>query len=135
LDQVLSRITALAPMVARLASDIEQGRRLPAELVSALRSARIYGMLVPRRYGGLELDPSSAFRAVTALARLDGSVGWNAILAAALPGSAPDAPPGRYVAIDFRLRDDRRRISGGAHYATLCNIRDPLQYSSTEVSK
>jgi indole-3-acetate monooxygenase len=80
LDQVLSRIAALAPMVARLAPDIEQSRRLPAELVSALKSARIYGMLVPRRYGGLELDAPSAFRAVSALARLDGSVGWNAMI-------------------------------------------------------
>ena len=80
LDQVLSRITALAPMVARHARDLEQGRRLPAELVSALKSARIYGMLVPRRYGGLELDAPSAFRAVSALARLDGSVGWNAMI-------------------------------------------------------
>jgi alkylation response protein AidB-like acyl-CoA dehydrogenase len=80
LDQVLSRITALAPIVARLAPDIEQGRRLPAELVSALKSARIYGMLVPQRYGGLELDPLSSFQAVAALARLDGSVGWNAMI-------------------------------------------------------
>ena len=80
LDQVLLRIAALAPMVARLAPDIEQGRRLPAELVSALKSARIYGMLVPRRYGGLELDAPSSFRAVAALARLDGSVGWNAMI-------------------------------------------------------
>jgi hypothetical protein len=80
LDQVLLRIAALAPMVARLAPDIEQGRRLPAELVSALKSARIYGMLVPRRYGGLELDAPSAFRAVAAVARLDGSVGWNAMI-------------------------------------------------------
>jgi alkylation response protein AidB-like acyl-CoA dehydrogenase len=80
LDQVLSRITALAPMVERLAPEIEQARRLPTELVSALKSARIYSMLVPRRYGGLELDPLSAFRAVAALARLDGSVGWNAMI-------------------------------------------------------
>jgi alkylation response protein AidB-like acyl-CoA dehydrogenase len=79
-DQVLSRIAALAPMVARHASNIEQGRRLPAELVSALKSARIYGMLVPRRYGGLELDPQSSFQVVAALARLDGSVGWNAMI-------------------------------------------------------
>lgn len=78
--QVLSRITALAPMIARLAPDIEQGRRLPAELVAALKSARIYGMLVPLRYGGLELDAPSAFRAISALARLDGSVGWNAMI-------------------------------------------------------
>ena len=80
LDQVLSRIAALAPTVARLASDIEQGRRLPAELVSAQKSARIYGMLVPQRYGGLGLDAPSALRAVAALARLDGSVGWNAMI-------------------------------------------------------
>jgi alkylation response protein AidB-like acyl-CoA dehydrogenase len=80
LDQVLSHIAALAPMIERLAPDIEQGRRLPEELVSALKSARIYGMLVPQRYGGLELDPRSSFRAVMALARLDGSVGWNAMI-------------------------------------------------------
>ena len=79
-DQVLSRIAALAPVVARHARDIEQGRRLPGELVSALKSARIYGMLVPQRYGGLELHASSAFRAVAALAKLDGSVGWNAMI-------------------------------------------------------
>ena len=75
IGQVLSRIGALAPMVTRLTPDIEQGRRLPAELVSALKSARIYGMLVPRRYGGLELDALSASRAIAALAKLDRSVG------------------------------------------------------------
>jgi indole-3-acetate monooxygenase len=80
LDLVLSRIAALAPMIARLAPDIEQDRRLPAELVSALKSARIYSMLVPRRYGGLELDAPSASRAIAALAKLDGSVGWNAMI-------------------------------------------------------
>jgi alkylation response protein AidB-like acyl-CoA dehydrogenase len=80
LDQVLSRIATLAPMVARLAPDIEQNRRLPVELVSALKSARIYSMLVPRRFGGLELDPGSALRAIAALAKLDGSVGWNAMI-------------------------------------------------------
>ena len=80
LDRVLSRIAALAPVVTRHAPDIEQDRRLPAEIVSAFKSARIYSMLVPRRYGGLELDAPSAFRAVAALARLDGSVGWNAMI-------------------------------------------------------
>src|SRR5215813_14177277 len=80
LDQLLSRVTALAPVVARQARDIEQGRRLPEELVSALKSARIYSMLVPRRYGGLELDALSAFRAISGLAKLDGSVGWNAMI-------------------------------------------------------
>jgi indole-3-acetate monooxygenase len=80
LDQVLSRIAALAPVVAQCARDMEQDRRLPAELAAALKSARIYSMLVPRRYGGLELDALSAFRAIAALAKLDGSVGWNAMI-------------------------------------------------------
>ena len=80
LDQVLSRISALAPVVAQHAREMEQDRRLPKELVSALKSARIYSMLVPRRYGGLELDAPSALRAISALAKLDGSVGWNAMI-------------------------------------------------------
>ena len=80
LDQVLSRISALAPVVAQYARDMEQDRRLPKELVSALKSARIYSMLVPRRYGGLELDAPGALRAISALAKLDGSVGWNAMI-------------------------------------------------------
>jgi indole-3-acetate monooxygenase len=69
LAQVLSRIAALA----RLAPDVEQGRRLPAELVSALKSARIYGMLVPPRYGGLELDAHSGVRVAEGCFELAGS--------------------------------------------------------------
>ena len=66
LDQVLSRISALAPVVAQYVRDMEQDRRLPKELVSALKSARIYSMLVPRRYGGgLEFHAPSAFRAIS----------------------------------------------------------------------
>jgi indole-3-acetate monooxygenase len=78
-NQMLSRIVALSPVVERHTGDMEQARRLPAELVSALRSARIFSMFVPRRYGGLELDAPSALRVVAALAKLDGSVGWNAM--------------------------------------------------------
>ena len=75
------RLTATLPQKgARHVREMEQDRRLPAELVTALKSARIYGMLVPRRYGGLGLDPPRAFRAVSALAKLDGSVGWNAMI-------------------------------------------------------
>jgi indole-3-acetate monooxygenase len=80
LDQILSRISALAPVVAQYARDMEQDRQLPKEVVSALKSARIYTMLVPRRYGGLELDAPSALRAISALAKLDGSVGWNVMI-------------------------------------------------------
>ncbi|MGA8760162.1 MAG: hypothetical protein WB611_28350 [Stellaceae bacterium] len=62
LDHLLSRITALAPMVARLARDIEQDRRLPAELVSALKSARIYGMLDPGVTAASNLTRQAPFK-------------------------------------------------------------------------
>lgn len=79
-DDVLASIAALAPLVAQCGAEIERKRRLPADLVGALKAARIYGLLVPRRFGGLGLDAPSALRAVSALARLDGSVGWNAMI-------------------------------------------------------
>jgi alkylation response protein AidB-like acyl-CoA dehydrogenase len=79
-DSVLSRIDAVAPLVARHVRDIEQDRRLPADIVSGLKSARIYSMLVPRRHGGLALDAPNALRVVSALARLDGSLGWNVMI-------------------------------------------------------
>ena len=75
LDQVLASVAELAPLIAQCGPEIEHKRRLPADLVGALKSARIYGMLVPRRYGGLGLDAPGALRAVSALAGLDGSVG------------------------------------------------------------
>jgi len=80
LNRLLSSIADLEPMIAALVPEIEQGRRLPAKLVCALKSARIYSMQVPRAYGGLGLAAPSAFQAVSALARLDGSVGWNAMI-------------------------------------------------------
>ena len=80
LVQVLASIAELAPLVAQRGLQIERERRLPADLVDALRSARIYGMLVPQRYGGLAFDVPDALQVVSALARLDGSVGWNAMI-------------------------------------------------------
>ena len=80
LDDVLASIAALAPLIVQRGLEIERERRLPAEIVSALKAARVYGLLVPKRYGGLGLDVPGALRVVSALAKLDGSVGWNAAI-------------------------------------------------------
>jgi len=40
-------------------------------------------MAVPRAYGGLELDPMTQVRVVEELSRLDGSVGWCAMISSA----------------------------------------------------
>jgi indole-3-acetate monooxygenase len=76
-DQMLSRIAALAPLIVAHIPETEHERRLSKDIVDALRSAGVYSMLIPRRYGGVGLDGPGALRVVSALAKCDGSVGWN----------------------------------------------------------
>ena len=69
-----------------LAPQIRAGRRdrastpSPASIVEALKGAGIFGMAMPRAWGGPELDPLTQFRVLEALAMADGSVGWCAMI-------------------------------------------------------
>jgi alkylation response protein AidB-like acyl-CoA dehydrogenase len=74
--ELLARAHALAPTIAALADEIEQQRRLPPALVSALYDAGLFTMLVPASLGGSELDLPSYVRVIEELARADGSVAW-----------------------------------------------------------
>jgi alkylation response protein AidB-like acyl-CoA dehydrogenase len=40
----------------------------------------VFGMAMPRAWGGPELDPLTQFRVIEALAMADGSVGWCAMI-------------------------------------------------------
>jgi alkylation response protein AidB-like acyl-CoA dehydrogenase len=79
-DQMLADIRELAPDVTAHAAEIEAGRRIPLELVQALRSVGVFRMLVPQSHGGLELDLPSALDVIAALGRIDGSLGWTAMI-------------------------------------------------------
>jgi alkylation response protein AidB-like acyl-CoA dehydrogenase len=48
--------------------------------VDALKKAGIFGMTMPRAWGGPELDPLTQFRVLEALALADGSVSWCAMI-------------------------------------------------------
>lgn len=78
---MLLAIRELAPVIAARAAEIEAARRLPPDLVDRLKSIGIFRMFVPRSHGGLELDLPAGLEVMKALARLDGSVGWIAIVA------------------------------------------------------
>lgn len=67
---------ALAPLIATAAPRIEANRELPADLVDALHEARLYRMLVPRRYGGEELSPVDYVQAIEEIAKADASTAW-----------------------------------------------------------
>jgi alkylation response protein AidB-like acyl-CoA dehydrogenase len=45
-----------------------------------MKEAGIFGMVMPRAWGGPELDPMTQFRVIEALAIEDGSVGWCAMI-------------------------------------------------------
>src|SRR5918995_7434868 len=73
-------VRELAPVIETRAEGIEEGRRLPTDLVDALTDAGCFRMLVPRSHGGAELDLPAQMRVIEELARADGSVGWTVMI-------------------------------------------------------
>ena len=78
--RLLADIRELAPGITSRAAEIEAGRRMPLDLVEALRSIGVFRMFVPQSHGGLELDLPAALEIIGALSRVDGSVGWTAMI-------------------------------------------------------
>jgi indole-3-acetate monooxygenase len=77
---ILHAAIAMAPKIQAAAAEIETERRLPQPIVKALMNAGVFGMAMPRAWGGPELDPLTQFRVIEALAMADGSVGWCAMI-------------------------------------------------------
>jgi alkylation response protein AidB-like acyl-CoA dehydrogenase len=88
-QRLLADIRKLAPHITSRAAEIEAAHRTPIELVEALRSTGVFRMFVPQSHGGLELDLPAALEVIGALGRIDGSVGWTAMIGA---GSAIFVP-------------------------------------------
>lgn len=77
---VLDAIEALAPSLAARAAAIESHGTLPDDVVSDLRDAGVFRLLLPLSHGGAEADLPTAMTAISALARADGSVGWTSAI-------------------------------------------------------
>jgi alkylation response protein AidB-like acyl-CoA dehydrogenase len=75
--RLLADIRDLAPGITARAAEIEQGRRLPLDIVETLQSIGAFRLFVPRSHSGIELDLPDALEIIAALARIDGSVGWT----------------------------------------------------------
>ncbi len=116
-ERLLADIRELAPVITARAAEIEAGRRIPPDLVEALRSIGVFRMLVPHSHGGLELDLPKALEIYEALSRIDGSVGWVAMIGGGcgpMIGSIGMAPTCLLPARSSRLGKPRRRpVAGG----------------------
>jgi alkylation response protein AidB-like acyl-CoA dehydrogenase len=94
--RLLADIRELAPDIIARAAEIEAGRRIPPDLVNTLKSLGVFRLFVPRSHGGLELDLPTALEIIAALGRIDGSVGWTAMIASGGAIFAPALPRATY---------------------------------------
>lgn len=92
-------VQAMLPAIAARVDEIEQGRRLPPDMVAELEAAGCFRSLVPRSHGGDEHDPVTHMRLLEELARTDGSVGWTVMIGAAAPVMLGNLPVHTFDAI------------------------------------
>jgi alkylation response protein AidB-like acyl-CoA dehydrogenase len=99
----------LATIEAR-ADEIEQARRLPADLAQEMAQAGLFRMALPKSLGGSELPPADIVRTIEAVAQADASVGWCLMIGATTTVSFAYLP--HAVARDIFTHPDI--ITGGA---------------------
>lgn len=80
-DTLLTRVRALEPTIRAFEPQIEQGTStLPRPIVDALVECGVFRTHTPRAIGGLEVDALTFFDVVEELSRVNGSVGWLAMI-------------------------------------------------------
>jgi alkylation response protein AidB-like acyl-CoA dehydrogenase len=72
----VARARTLAPQLEELAERIDQGRRLPEPLLTALLEASLFRLLLPRFLDGGEVDPLTFVQVIEEIARHDASAAW-----------------------------------------------------------
>lgn len=134
---VLDAVHDLAPSIAARAAEIEQARRLPADLLHDLKRTGCFRMLLPPSHGGLGVSMPDAMPVYEALCRADASAGWTVMIGSsvwidvagvsratfdALYGDGPDvvisgafAPSGTAQRVDGGYR-----VSGRWGFASGC---------------
>ena len=93
--QILANARAMAPAIAARSREIEDLRRLPADLVAELRGAGFFRMGRSRAKGGPQMSLRQHLEVIEVLAHADPSVGWcvkigtdSGLLAEFLPPAA-----------------------------------------------
>jgi indole-3-acetate monooxygenase len=79
-NRMFAEISKLTPEIISRQAEIEAGRRIPPDLVETLKAIGVFRLFVPRSHGGLEWDIPTGLEVVRALSRIDGSVGWTAMI-------------------------------------------------------
>lgn len=102
-------IRPLLPELAARAAEMEEARRLPADLARKLAAAGVFRMVTPRAFGGLELSPREIVEVTETLSAANASAGWCAMIGATTALNAA------YMAPEFAgaIYGDPAIITGG----------------------
>ncbi|HEY0637444.1 MAG TPA: acyl-CoA dehydrogenase family protein [Pseudonocardiaceae bacterium] len=79
-DDIMGRVRRFAPTLRDRVREIEELRRLPADVVEGLRDCGVFRAAMPAEWGGPELTSMEQLEIVEELSRFDGSVGWCAMI-------------------------------------------------------
>ena len=133
-DLIASAI-ALQPTIRDFADETERVRQCPPALVDILHEHRMFDMILPEKYGGLQTDIITMVRVLEELAVADGSTAWTvgigcgtSIISAFMPEATAravfqprvvtggaQAPNGRAVRVEGGYR-----VSGRWGFASGC---------------
>lgn len=75
-EGVLRAVQDLTPTIAARAREVEEARRVPADLLGELIGSGCLRMLLPASHGGAAADLPTAMRVLETLATADASVAW-----------------------------------------------------------
>jgi indole-3-acetate monooxygenase len=78
--EILARAVALAPILRERAEEIEEARKLPADLVERLRDTGVFRTTFPGSWGGSPCGPVRQTEVIEALATGDASTAWCAMV-------------------------------------------------------
>lgn len=81
-DTTLAKLTPLLPELSARAAEMEEARRLPADLAAKLAATGVFRMVTPKAFGGLELSPREIVEVTEAAAAANASAGWCVMIAA-----------------------------------------------------
>lgn len=82
-NDIVTATIDLAQQIRAAREELEVARHLPLSLVQVMSNAGLFQLHLPRSMGGPEYPPLTAFRVIEELSRVDGSVGWCAMIAGA----------------------------------------------------
>ncbi|WP_235901184.1 acyl-CoA dehydrogenase family protein [Pontixanthobacter aquaemixtae] len=68
--------------IAARSAEIEEARRLPADIAEDLARAGLFNILKPKEFGGLECTPREMMDLIASLAQINASVGWCVMIGA-----------------------------------------------------